>query len=182
MRKTVKKKKKKLKDNAIDEKVQKKYKSVSAYLFIKNPNEESDISNQIKLCDHYKQIKYIDYNPRLNLFLTYALDGFINIYTFPSIKLVRTIKIDDYYENDDYLKKVVLISNPFPMIFCHNDNKMFVFSINGELIKSKNIEHGTEFIPCIDKDLGLIRDHVEMRRRIHQNNTALSSDLYFPMI
>jgi len=182
MRKTVNKASKILKDNLIDDKVQKKYKSVSANLFIKNPNEESDISNQIKLCDHYKQIKYIDYNPRLNLFLTYALDGFINIYTFPLIKLIRTIKIDDYYENDNYLKKVVLISNPFPMIFCHNDNKMFVFSINGELIRSKNIEHGTEFIPCIDKDLGLIRDHVEMRRRIHQNNTALSSDLYFPMI
>ena len=81
LRKTVNNASKKLKDNIIDDKAQKKYKSVTSNLFIKNPNEESDISNQIKLCDHYKQIKYIDYNPRLNLFLTYALDGFINIYT-----------------------------------------------------------------------------------------------------
>ena len=149
-----------------------------------NTAEENENTNYCKLCDHYKQIKYIDYNPRLNMFLTYALDGFINIYTFPKIKFIRAIKVDDYYEKDDYLKKVVLISNPFPMIFCHSDSKMFVFSINGELIRSRKIEAGTEFIPCIDKDLGLIRDHVEMRTRIYQNNknTVLSNDLYFPLI
>ena len=162
----------------------KKIRSKRASVYTKGIKEEdlNGNNNLTILSDHHKQIKYIDYNPRLNLFLTYALDGFINIYTFPSIKLVRVLKIDIYYEKDNYLKKVILISNPFPMIFCYNENKMFVFNINGELIRSKKIEHGTEFIPCIDKDLGLIRDHIEMRRRIYQNNTALSTNLYFPMI
>ena len=162
----------------------KKNRRKRASVYTKGFKEEeiNDNNNLIILSDHHKQIKYIDYNPRLNLFLTYALDGYINIYTFSSIKLVRVIKIDIYYENENYLKKVILISNPFPMIFCYNENKMFIFNINGELIRSKKIEHGTEFIPCIDKDLGLIRDHIEMRKRIYQNNTALSTNLYFPMI
>ena len=181
-RNTMKKPKTTTKENENNDK--KKNNSQRPSINLDNSNEEKELCNTIKICDHYKQIKYIDYNPRLNLFLTYALDGYINIYTFPNIKLVRVIKIDDFYEKEDYLKKVVLISNPFPMIFCHNETKMFVFSINGELIRSKNIEVGTEFIPCIDKDLGLIRDHVEMRTRIYQNNknTVLSKDLYFPLI
>ena len=177
-------KKTKEKENINNDKNTKKQKSERPSINIDNIVEENENSNYCKLCDHYKQIKYIDYNPRLNLFLTYALDGYINIYAFPKIKFIRAIKVDDYYEKNDYLKKVVLISNPFPMIFCHSDTKMFVFSINGELIRSKKIEAGTEFIPCIDKDLGLIRDHVEMRTRIYQNNknTVLSNDLYFPLI
>ena len=177
-------KKTKDKDNTNDDKKKKKLKSDRPSIAVDNTAEENENSYYCKLCDHYKQIKYIDYNPRLNMFLTYALDGFINLYTFPKIKFIRAIKVDDYYEKDDYLKKVVLISNPFPMIFCHSDSKMFVFSINGELIRSRKIEAGTEFIPCIDKDLGLIRDHVEMRTRIYQNNknTVLSNDLYFPLI
>ena len=171
---------KKSKDN--NDKNRKKSITERPSITLDNSNEENENNNIIKICDHYKQIKYIDYNPRLNLFLTYALDGYINLYTFPKIKLVRVIKIDNFYENNDYLKKVVLISNPFPMIFCHNESKMFVFSINGELIRSRQIEPGTEFIPSIDKDLGLIRDHVEMRIYQNNKNTVLSKELYFPLI
>ena len=171
---------KKIKENI--DKLKKTPKNDRPTIAVDNSTEDNNNNNIIKICDHYKQIKYIDYNPRLNLFLTYALDGYINIYTFPRIKLVRVIKIDNFYENDDYLKKVVLVSNPFPMIFCHNETKMFVFSINGELIRSKNIEPGTEFVPSIDKDLGLIRDHVEMRIYQNNKNTALSKELYFPFI
>ena len=52
MRKTVNNASKKLKDNVIDEKVQKKYKSVSAYLFIKNPNEEN--------CKNFQKYKFLN--------------------------------------------------------------------------------------------------------------------------
>ena len=175
----------KSKEMISNEKNKKKNNSSRPSIAVDNNNEETDNDNTIliRLSDHYKQIKYIDFNPRLNLFLTYALDGYINIYTFPKIRLVKVIKADNYYDNEeDYLKKVVLISNPFPMIFCHNEKKMFLFSINGELIRSRNIEMGTEFIPCIDKDLGLIKDHVEMITRQSNKNIVLSKDLYFPFI
>ena len=114
-----------------------------------------------KLNEHCKQIKYIDYNPRLNLFLSYSLDGFINIYIFPKCKLVRTIKVFNITDSNEVLKIVALISNPFPMIFAYDKNNMYTISINGDLIKKeklKNIE--LEMHPCIDKNCGLISDFI----------------------
>jgi len=112
----------------------------------------------IKLSDHYKQIKYIDYNPRLNLFLSYALDGFINIYIFPSCKLIRTIKVKDITKSDDLLVKIALISNPYPMLFFHDYNYIYILSINGDLINTKKIEKNNIIIPFIDKGFGLSND------------------------
>ena len=125
-------------------------------------NEEKNKNEKllIKLSDHYRQIKYIDYHPRLNLFLSYGLDGFINLYAFPKCKLVRTIKVKDITNSDDALQKVVLISNPFPMIFFHDSNYLYCVSINGDLIKKKEIKKDTKTFPCIDKNLGLVVDYV----------------------
>ena len=112
-----------------------------------------------KLTDHYKQIKYIDYNPRLNLFLSYSLDGFINIYTFPKCKLVRAIKVSNITNSNDILEKVVLISYPFPMIFTYDNNNMYTITLNGDLIKKEELmKKYTEIYPCIDKNFGLIND------------------------
>ena len=63
------------------------------------------------LTDHYGKIKYIDFNKRLNIFISYSLDGFMNIYTFPSCKLVRVIKVNTFSNKE--LEMVVLASNPF---------------------------------------------------------------------
>ena len=122
------------------------------------------------ISDHSKAIKYIDYNPRLNLFLSYSLDGFINIYTFPNWKLVSVIKISDYIENELHpLNEVVLVSNPFPMIFCYNEEFMFVFTINGELINKKEKKKYIDIYPCIDKSLGLISDSIRTEKKITIN-------------
>ena len=116
--------------------------------------------NQMKtLNDHNKQIKYIDYNQRLNLFLSYSLDGFINIYVFPKCKLVRTIKVNDITNSNEILKKVVLVSNPFPMIFTYNKDNMYTITLNGVLIKKEELKNkNIEIYPCIDKNCGLIND------------------------
>ena len=63
------------------------------------------------------------------------------------------------------LKVVVLVSNPFPMIFACDSEIMYVISINGELIKREFIPKGfegseTEIIPIIDKDLGIVNDYI----------------------
>ena len=133
---------------------------------IKN-DEKQTIKTKI-LRDHYDNIKYIDYNKRLNLFLTYSLDGFINIYTFPKYKLVRAIKVSKFTKK--VLKKVVLISNPFPMIFTYDSNEMHTLTINGDLITSIELKsiiqkesgekYKMEIIPCIDKDFGIWNDRI----------------------
>ena len=122
----------------------------------KNVNEKLIM----KLNDHYEEIKYIDYNPRLNMFATYALDGYINIYVFPTYKLVRTIKVKDITKSDDILQKVALISSPFPMIFINDSNFMYSLTINGELITKKEKNKNSKLLACIDKNLGLVGDKI----------------------
>ena len=118
-----------------------------------------------KITDHNKQIKYIDYNPRLNLFLSYSLDGFINIYIFPKCKLVRAIKVDDFTKSKEILEKVVLVSNPFPIIFTYDKNNMYTLTLNGELIKKEKIKDKIiEICPCIDKNCGLISDCIIIKK------------------
>ena len=144
---------KSLNNNIIIDKEKKKDKRQKLYE-IKNIN------------DHSKEIKYIDCNPRLNMFLSYSLDGFINIYSFPNYKLVSVIKISDYINNENPLIKVALISNPFPMIFCYNELYIFVFTINGELIRKKEKDKFIKLYPCVDKSLGLIKEHIRIKKNI----------------
>ena len=111
------------------------------------------------LTDHTSEIKYIDYNPRLNLLVDYALDGFINLYTMPTLKLVLSIQIKDFDNNK--LINVVLISNPFPMICCVTSRNIIIFDINGKFINKVTIEKDTVDIKfCIDKNCGLFNDYI----------------------
>ena len=139
-------------------------------------NYKETTSKMIKLLtDHYKQIKYIDYNPRLNLFLSYSLDGFINIYVFPKCKLVRAIKVSNITNSNDILEKVVLVSNPFPMIFTYDKNNMYTITLNGELIKKEELKYKQKLYPCIDKNCGLINDYIIFKD--NENKNTKNKDL-----
>ena len=131
---------------------------------VNNSNNEKKeiIFKEIKIItDHYKQIKYIDHNSRLNLFISYSLDGFINIYAFPKCKLVRTIKVSDITNSNIILEIVALVSNPFPMIFCYGKKNIYLFTLNGELIKTKHIEYNNfNILPSIDKNCGIFNDFI----------------------
>ena len=116
---------------------------------LKFNNYELKIKLIEKLGDHENEIKYIDFNPRLNILLSYSLDEFINIYIFPKLKLINVIDTKSFRDSNDlnYFDKVVLISFPFPSIVCHNKEYIYLLSINGELIKYEKLEK--EDIPLI---------------------------------
>ena len=118
-----------------------------------------------KLYDHTKEIKYIDFNPRLNILLSYSLDEFINIYIFPKCKLINTIDTISFKVEKDrnYFDEVVLISYPFPSIICHNNEYIYYLSINGELIKYDKLLEGEKIIFSIDKNLGISKDKVGIK-------------------
>ena len=111
------------------------------------------------LNDHTSEIKYIDYNPRLNLLIDYALDGYINLYTMPSLKLILSIQTKDFGINE-VINQVVLISNPFPMICCATSNNIIIFDINGKYINTIKNEKGIDIKFCIDKNYGLFNDYI----------------------
>ena len=117
-----------------------------------------------KLNDHSKEIKYIDFNSRLNIFLSYSLDNFINVYIFPKLKLINIIDTDLFKEKDDknYFDEVVLLSYPFPSILCHNKKNIYLLSINGEKIKSQKLQNNEKILIVIDKNLGLLPDKVDI--------------------
>ena len=122
-----------------------------------------------KLFDHTKEIIYIDYNPRLNLFADYSLDGFINIYTMPTLKLVRVIQTKDF-DIPGKIYKIALISNPFPMICCVSTRRIFIWDINGDLVNSFEINERIQVEFCIDKCYGRFNDHmIFIQNGNHQN-------------
>ena len=138
-----------------------------------------------KLHDHTKEIKYIDFNARLNNLLTYSLDNYINIYIFPKLKLINSIDTYSFKVNDDkdFLDKIALISFPFPSIICHNKKYIYQLSINGELIKYQKLEEGDKIIFSIDKNLGLVEDKVEiynfdnkLKQNFNENNGKIPGD------
>ena len=135
---------------------------------IKETNDTSNIFDELNkkykkklvkiFSDHYNEIIYIDFNPRLNLLVDYALDGFINLYTFPSLKLVNVIHVKDYL--DEILEGVVLISRPYPMIFCYNKNNEMLFDINGNLINKVRGPEDNIYEFAIDKNCGIVSDYI----------------------
>ena len=111
-----------------------------------------------QLSDHTKEIKYIDYNPRLNLLADYSLDGFINIYMMPSFKLIRAIQTKDL-NIPGKINKIALISYPFPILCCVSNLKIIIMDINGQIIKIKDVGKECEVQFSVDKDCGKVRDY-----------------------
>ena len=113
--------------------------------------------------DHKDIIKYIDYNKRLNMFITTSIDGYSCIYSFPN-KLVSVIKHPD----KRYFDYTILGSNPFPFIiaFDKKSKDFYSYSLNGFLIHKENLSkfigddlnNVINIYPIFDTDGGTNKD------------------------
>ena len=117
------------------------YGNVSIYKLENEPN-------QIKLygvvTDQMSYISYIHSNSQLNLWASATKDGYINLYTSPRCKLVRSIKVDT--QNCEY---IFLISSPLPSIIAivsdNGASRILLYSINGKFLQSQEEE---DIISC----------------------------------
>ena len=78
-------------------------------------------------------ISHIDCNNELNLWVSASIDGYIDLYTLPLSKFLRSIKVPTL--KCDY---VFLSASPLPsiVVICEEKNisEIFVYSINGKLL------------------------------------------------
>ena len=103
------------------------------------------------LTEHLSPISYIDCNSELNLWASASIDGYINLYTLPLSKLIRSLKAPINY--CDY---VFLSSSPLPSIIVIGEinkvSEIFVYSINGNLLIRQK-EESLITCPIIIRDL-----------------------------
>ena len=51
-----------------------------------------------------------------------------------------------------------MCSNPYPMIFCCNDNIIYILNINGNVIHVQSIDDNKKIELNIDKNCGIVQD------------------------
>ena len=101
--------------------------------------------------DQLSEISHIDINSELNLWLSASEDGFINLYTLPCFKLVRSIKtkakkLDYAFLSTSTLPSILVINRQ------NKYREIFSYSINGKFLKSEKIDD-ILLNPLIIKDL-----------------------------
>jgi WD40 repeat protein len=87
------------------------------------------------------EITSISINDNLNMISVSSKDGFVNLYTLPFFKLVRTIYLNKNNNNSEknaisYANHIFLSSSPLASITLYNNSKRLFksFTINGEFI------------------------------------------------
>ena len=100
--------------------------------------ENNKIELYKKIYNQMSPISDININNKLNLFGTCSIDGFVNIYTLPLCKLIRSIKVTLIKKDNGKCNYVFLSESSLPsIIVIIEDDKnceIFSYSINGTLL------------------------------------------------
>ena len=81
-----------------------------------------------EIVNNTSSILSINYNYKLNLWITNSKDNFINIYTFIDCKLVQSIN-----KSEKKIIKAILSSNPLPSFILIMKRQILIYSINNYL-------------------------------------------------
>ena len=91
-----------------------------------------------KIINHTNSIVSIYYNEDLNLFITFSLDCYINIYTI-DFKLLNSFKDEENFKNEPSKNSFAyLISHPIPSIIIYNHPLLLSYCLNVGLNEFSN--------------------------------------------
>jgi WD40 repeat protein len=126
------------------------------------------------IMDHLSEISHIDINNELNLWLSASIDGFVNIYTMPDFKSVRSIKtlakkLEYAFLSTSSLPSIIVIG------FENEHGAVYSYSINGKYLTQKK-EEDTLLNPIIIKDLNCTEYLIYISKN---NNSIVIRDLPF---
>ena len=123
------------------------------FIYSINPNNKS-INDLLvfedMLSDHTDIINFMFCDTNLNVMATVSSDKTCNLYTYPSLRLFRVIKIS----NEFYCDYVFLSNSPLPSVILYTKKqKMFyIYSINGGFITKKSNKNKQLYSPKVIKD------------------------------
>jgi len=124
--------------------------STNGSIFIYKINEINWNLHKV-LYDHSKQITSISISNTLNAFASSSTDGFVNIYTLPDAKILRSIS-----KNNVPIEKVFLSAFPLPCLVILSNNILTTYGINGYMVLSE-VEENDILSPKVFTD----RNHID---------------------
>lgn len=106
------------------------------------------------ISDQFSSISHLVCNEELNMWISASIDGYINLYTLPLCKLIRSIKVPTNKCNYAFLSAFPL---PSIIVISEEDeeekkSEIFVYSINGYLFMRQK-EQSLITSPQIIKDI-----------------------------
>ena len=99
------------------------------------------------LNDQLNEISSIETNYQLNVWSSASIDGFINLYTLPSCKLIHSFKLD----TNNSCNNIFISDSPLPSILIICQEEVYLYSINGHKIYYQK-EYSKIINPILIKD------------------------------
>ena len=99
------------------------------------------------LNDQLNEISSIETNYQLNVWSSASIDGFINLYTLPSCKLIHSFKLD----TNNSCNNIFICDSPLPSILVICQDEVYLYSINGHKIYYQK-EYSKIINPILIKD------------------------------